>query len=254
MRGKYLFHLVVASFSIFVMAPTGTAAMTTTVSWSCKVHSQSGLSSPPSPAHLLQFTVAAQSTEIVSSGQLLFIDYPTKSLYRLDRKSRQCVRYSFQHDQQYSRVDSEVSATMRQSLAVYSVRESALWQEIGGVHCNKKTAIAGTSLLRHKTLSPKILRYLGEEITETIGEYWVAKQIAGWQAIEACLLARESAFADYPLLKRIDPLGLLSALGGFPVKGLEKRTGTTYEFALFELPIVKEQKLELPQECRADSL
>ena len=252
---KCLFHFLLAVLSMLMMVPTVTAA--TAVSWSYAVDNRSR-SGSPSREGTVQCTITEQLTEILSADQVLFIDYPNQSLYRVNQNLQQCVRHSFsktphQKTSEASELDVAVTTQLYNSLAAFSVRDSALWQQVEGIRCNKKTAIAGIHLLKQKTMVSKGIDYLGSSITETAGEYWVSDQLTGWSEMRAAFRAREQAFTDYPLLKRIDPLGLFSALGGFPIKGLEKNNAGVKEFILFEKPTLKVQEPELPRECRDSS-
>lgn len=251
MRAKYLFHLLIVS--TLMIASTAMARMDKVVSWSYVADTQSETGSP-SREGLVQCTITEQLTEVVSTGQVLFIDYVNQSLYRVNPNQQQCVRYTFSNTVQQEKkgrtgLDAAVSSQLHNSLAVFSVRGSTLWQQIGGIRCNKKTAIAGIHLLKQKTVSPRVVDYYGESITETVGEYWVSDQLTGWDQIQAAASARERAFANNPLLRRIDPLGLFAVLGGLPLKGREKSSIKVKEFTLLDKPTFKSQKPELPQEC-----
>ena len=255
MSEKFLFHFPAIALSLLMMASTVPA--TTTVSWSYVTDQQSRSGSPSREEDVL-ITITDQLTEIVAPDQVLFIDYANQSLYRVTQDLQQCLHYSFSNIvEQEKRGDSELDAVVMSerysSLAAFSVEESALWQQIEGIRCNKKTVIAGIHLLKHKAVIPQVVQWLGESFTEMAGEYWVSDQIVGWPEIQGVVSAREDVFAGYPLLKRIDPLGLITALGGFPVKGVEKSSGSVKEFVLLDKPTLKVQGPELPQGCLESS-
>jgi hypothetical protein len=61
---------------------------------------------------------------------------------------------------------------------------------------------------------------------------------------------RQPVFIAQPLLKRIDPLGLIGAVDGFPVQGWQKIGSTLLESRLAGSPETGAFVLQLPHECQ----
>ncbi len=193
----------------------------------------------------LRVTITAQNTEITSRNEILFIDYSKMSLFRLNRSSAQCTVFDLKE------TESESVAKMTISLlSEFSVKENGESQKLRGLRCYKKTVLSGAGMFRFRTMVPKVLTRYGQSFSEAVAEYWVSRDVESWQKIQENALQRQTAFAAQPLLKRIDPLGLIEAVGGFPVQGWQKSGGMVLEATLVSGPETGAYTLQTPQECQ----
>jgi len=96
-----------------------------------------------------------------------------------------------------------------------------------------------------------ITRY-GESFREKVAEYWFSTEIESWQDLQKFIRKRKKAFAAAPLLKHIDPLGLMGAAESFPVQGWQKYGDTVVEQTLASGPVSGDFSLQFPRECRKE--
>jgi len=216
------------------------------VRWTVSQTSHSDTVTTSSHADTLQITVTARKTEIVSRTEILFIDYGKMNLSRLDRFSRQCAVFDI--------TATESNNIARETIALLSeieVTKRDESQQRKGLCCDKKTVLSGAGMFRFKSMVPKVLVRYGQSFSEAVAEYWVSREIENWKVLQMFVRQREAVFAAQPLLKRIDPLGLVDAIDGFPVQGWQKTGGTLLESRLAGSPEAGNFVLQLPHECQA---
>jgi hypothetical protein len=73
-----------------------------------------------------------------------------------------------------------------------------------------------------------------------------------WRVFEEKIVKRQAAFATNPLLRHIDPLGLIESLNGFPVQGSKRSKEQRIDSVLVSGPISSTSPLSLPDECQRD--
>jgi len=200
-------------------------------------------------ARSVVYEVSCEASSIVSNEESIFIDYKDMRLYRLDPKTSVCRSFSLDVSEPAGR-DAIIASNIRELMAETVVRDNGKQQRINGVDCSGTDVLLGAGLLRMKTVAPVKVEYLGQSFVEATGEYWVSSSIATWQVFEEIIARRQAAFAINPLLKRIDPLGLIGSLGGFPFQGVEKSKGKRVDSTLLSGPVSNSSVLVLPSACQ----
>jgi hypothetical protein len=197
---------------------------------------------------LLVYEISDSASSIVSTEESVYIDYETMLLYRLDKRSSTCRVFPLDVQESVDR-DAIVFANVRELMGEIVVKSNGKSQRINGVDCSGKTALLGAGVLRMKTLAPVKVEYLGQFFVETTGEYWLGPSLG--ELFEERIKYRQTAFTINPLLKRIDPLGLIGLLGGIPIQGEERSKGWNLKSVLVSGPDSLPSTLTIPEECRA---
>jgi hypothetical protein len=242
------------TFFVFQCIGIKTVAMAEGISWTLKQRSQTTAVATLSQADTLRIAVTKQQTQVISCDEILFIDYAEMHLYRLDRPSGKCSVFDLKETDSPSTGDEEsqdqkISTQMTSFLAEFSVKESSEQRVIKELRCVKKSVLMGAGMFRFKTVVPKVIERYGQFFSETVAEYWVSRDVAVWQTLQRVVQHRQAAFKRVPLLRRIDPLGFIDIVGGFPVQGWEKSGGNVVELILVSGPATGVSSLQLPQEC-----
>ncbi len=250
MFSRFLFFILI--FPVLLVSTLDTVAMAEEgISWSLRKspHVESVTNSPSSDdSDELHIAVTARKTEISSSSEVLFIDYMSMGLYRFDRLSEQCSVFDLK-----GTAPNEIAKETVSRLAEFSVKERGEKQDIKGFHCVKKTVLSGAGMFRLKTFVPKMLERYGQSFREAVAEYFVCQELEHLQLLLEFVKQRQVAFTAQPLLKRIDPLGLVEAVGGFPVQGWQKSGGVKVDFMLVSDPETSTFTLRPPQACESVS-
>ncbi len=242
------FVCCVIIFPVLLVSAFDTVAMAEGLSWSLRKspHVEDVIHS--SDRNELHVVVTAQKTQISSSSTVLFIDYKDMALYRFERLSERCLVFDLERTE-----PTEVSKKTVSRLAEFSVKESDEKRDIEGLHCVKKTVLAGAGMFRYKTFVSKVLVRYGQPFSEAVAEYFVSQELEHWQMLLEFVTHRQVAFNTRPLLKRIDPLGLIEAVSGFPVQGWQKSRGVKLDFLLISGPERTALTLRPPQGCESVS-
>jgi hypothetical protein len=97
------------------------------------------------------------------------------------------------------------------------------------------------------------LRHYGQDFPVTNGHYTVNGNLAGLADLLVLSAGHRRIFQDYPLLRRIDPLGLVDLLEGFPVRIEEISPAAVISstLSLAPRPVAGEAVSVLPQDCLA---
>ncbi len=200
---------------------------------------------------LVVYEVSDYASSIVSDEESVFIDYDTMYLYRHDKKSSVCR--AFPLDGQ-GPVDNNaiVAANVREMMGEIFVRENGKKQRINCVYCSGRDVLFGAGLLRMKRVAPIKVEYLGQFFVEITGEYWLSSSPG--ELFEEKIKQRHAAFSNTPLLKRIDPLGLIEALGGIPIQGEDRSKDRHLRTTLVSGPVSLPSELTPAKECRAAAL
>lgn len=251
MKSRFLFATHI--FFILFLFVFNTVAMAEGISWT--LHQTSTCAATvSSESDTLHIIISDQGTEISSQKDVLFVDYSNMLLYRLDRSTKQCVVFDLKEKEPVGTVekttmDANVVEQNNLFLAEFIVNASDEWQEIKNLQCNKKTVLSGAGMFRLKTVAPKVLKRYGQSFSEAQGEYWVSTDVDVLQELQKAVQQRQTAFAAVPLLKRIDPLGIIEAVGGFPVRGWQKSGGIIVEQLLVSGPVTGDFLIQAPQAC-----
>jgi hypothetical protein len=236
-------------FACLIIFSGHTQAMakdTWTISQTTQIHSgaENGVQT-----RLVVYEVSDYASSIVNDEESVFIDYDTMHLYRRDKKSSTCRVFPLYVQKQAGNNDIIVAANVRELMGEIVARENGKKQRINGVDCFGKDVLFGAGLLRMKRVAPIKVKYLGQSFVETTGEYWLSSSPV--ELFEEKIKHRQTAFSINPLLKRIDPLGLIGALGGIPIQGEERSKGRHLRSTLVSGPVSLPSTLTIPKECRA---
>jgi len=237
----------------FLLSSSCTLAMakeTWTISQTIHTESNTGTELQ---ARSVVYEVSGAASSIVSNEESIYIDYEDMRLYRLDPKTSACRSFPLDVPEAADR-DAIIASNIRELMAEIVARENGKKQRIGSIDCSGKDVLFGAGLLRMKTVAPIKVEYLDQSFIETTGEYWISSSMVTWQLFEEKIAKRQAAFAINPLLKRIDPLGLIQSLGGFPVQGVERSKGKRVESVLVKAPTSIFSKITVPEACRAAAL
>jgi len=215
--------------------------------WTLNQQISSGETTVPHSSDELQIVVSEKRTQIASSAELIFIDYEKMILHRLDRLSGECS--TFPVGKRTNSEEEKVAAQIQSLMAEFSVQELVEHKEIQGVWCSKKRVVLGAGMFRFKTAVSKVITRYGESFHEQVAEYWFGTEFESWQDLQDFMQQRKMAFAVAPLLKRIDPLGLMVAAEGFPVQGWQRSGDRVVEQTLVSGPAPADFPLHPPREC-----
>lgn len=229
--------------------------MTQGITWTTQQHLETNSCERESVSSVSRVWVNDRLTHIDDENKIVYVDYSTMRLYHFDKASKQCTQYQLD-SQNGSLIDSEPDSktvrTIDLLLAEIQVSESTEMKEISGHQCNKKTALLGAGLFHFKNFRPKVFKRYSQSFSEGTGNYWVSTDLAIWSQIQTLIDQREEYFAAVPFLMRIDPLGLMGKLKGFPMDSTVKNTCQTINITLFEGPEKNILMPELPPTCRSD--
>lgn len=197
----------------------------------------------------INYAVTERATSIETDTEVVFIDYRSMHLYRLDHKSQWCEAFSFDGGAE-STPDTIFAGQTRKLMAEIAVKDTEEHQQINGRLCLKKNVLLGAGMLRLKTVAPITIEWFGQSFHEATGEYWVNSSITSWPLLQEKIEHRQKAFSIAPLLKRIDPLGIMASLKGIPFQSSEKSRGQVVDSVLTSGPVSDASSLMLPAECR----
>lgn len=197
----------------------------------------------------INYTVTDHATNIESSDEVVFIDYASMHLYRLDRQTDLCTDFNLGVSEDTTPA-SITAAQIRTLMAEIAVRDTGEQRHINSQPCQKKFVLLGAGMFRFKTAAPITIESLGQSFCETRGEYWINSTMDAWPTLQKMIPQRQAAFIAVPLLKRIDPLGLMQSLDGFAIQGQAKSKGRIVNSTLTEFPALRASSLAIPEECR----
>ena len=232
----------------FFLSIFGTASMAQEISWTIEQTQRTGSD------NTLEIQINKEKTRIVSERETLFIDYAEMLIYRLDRASGQCRVFRFNDttalQSDTAEPDRQISAEISSLLAEFSLKESNERRWIKDCDCRKKIVVLGVGMLGFRTVAPIRLERYGQSFSEAAAEYWVCEDLDIWPALQRAIQKRQQAFSVSPLLKRVDPLGIIEHLGGFPMQSRVKSGGQSIESVLVSSPEPGAVSLQKPGACR----
>ncbi len=238
-----IFSVFVFSITLFCSDTPLMAKETWTINQTIQTETGSEKTSP------INYEISEYASSIKSEKETVFIDYESMQLYRLSSTTKACKVFAIDVQEVASR-DQMIAARVRVLMAEISARNNGEKRKIKNQDCTGMDVLLGAGLLRMRTAAPITLDYMGQSFVEITGKYWVNSSIASWQTLQKMISYRQAAFSINPLLKRIDPLGLMGTLGGFPVEGVEQSKGRRIENILVNLPLSDSSALVLPFECQ----
>jgi hypothetical protein len=235
---KTLLFLLPGSILLFCLAGGG-SAMAARSEWRVlqTVAKRGEAATPPVE---ITYTVSAELTRIASPAETVFIDYKGSRLFRRNPADGSCLVFPFGRPH----VDLPVAAYL-----VFP--EGKVSEGDGRAHTTRHISFGLGQALSQMMLAPT-LRHYGQEFPVTNGRYTVTGNLAGLADLLAISAGHRQIFQDYPLLRRIDPLGLVDLLGGFPVR-IEEISPAAAVSTTLSLPprsVAGEAVPALPQGCR----
>jgi len=174
--------------------------------------------------------VSRDLTQIIDRRETIVIDYPNSRLFRTDRASDSCRVYPF---------GMPHASLPSASLAVESDDEIADLRHV---------SFGMLAALSQSAAAPVPSRY-GEVFPSCRAEMRVAGELPLAADLAAIAAHRADIFHDYPLLRRIDPTGLIEPLGGFPVSGTCLSPIGSSSMRMVSPPEVTGIPIDLPRNC-----
>jgi hypothetical protein len=189
----------------------------------------------------ITYTVSAELTRIASPAETVFIDYKGSRLFRHNPADGSCLVFPF------GRPHADLP------IATYVVFPGGKGSEGDGrAHTTRHISFGTGQALSQMMIAPT-LRHYGQDFPVTNGRYTVNGNLAGLADLLVLSAGHRRIFQDYPLLRRIDPLGLVDLLEGFPVriKEISPAAVISSTLSLPPRPVAGEAVSVLPQDCLA---
>ena len=187
------------------------------------------------------YTISADLTRIASPTEIVFIDYKGSRLFRRNPADGSCLVFPFGRPH----ADLPIAA-----FRVFSDSREA--EGNGQAHATRRISFGTGQAFSQMMVAPAV-RHYGQDFPVVNGRYTVSGRLAGLADLLAITTGHRRIFHDYPLLRRIDPLGLVDLLGGFPVQIDEISPATIISSTLSvpPRPVAGEAAPALPQDCLA---
>lgn len=189
----------------------------------------------------ITYTVSAELTRIAAPAETVFIDYKGSRLYRRNPTDGSCLVFPF------GRPHADLP------VAAYRVFPSGEGDQGDGRNGYTTRRISfGTSQAFSQMMAAPSLSHYGQDFPVAEGRYTITGNLAGLADLLAIAAGHRRIFQDYPLLRRIDPLGLVDLLGGFPVRieEISPAAAVSSTLTLPPRPVAGEAAPVLPQDCR----
>jgi hypothetical protein len=187
----------------------------------------------------ITYTVSAELTWIASPAETVFIDYKGARLFRSNPADGSCLVFPF------GRPHADLPIA---DFRVFSGGKGA--EGDGQANTTRHISFGSGQALSQMMVAPAA-RHYGQDFPVTNGRYTVTGNLAGLADLLAIIAGHRRIFQDYPLLRRIDPLGLVDLLGGFPVQIEEISPATTISSNLSvpPRPVAGGAAPALPRDC-----
>jgi len=175
-----------------------------------------------SPLARVKYYLADRTLRIDGEDGTVIIDYGAQRLYRRNPGDKSYAEFSLDPGDYVptgvSEKDSEIRQTLIDTIGTVDVVDGEEQQNINNVPCRKMHLAFGRRMNLHRTVIPIEIEVLGRKFRAHSAIYWVSQEIAVFGKILKIAAERESFFQSTPLLRQIDPLGLMKDLGGFPLR------------------------------------
>ncbi len=227
--------------SLFLLCLAGTGpVMAQQIAWKVAQTHNGGVSTTHPPASTT-YTVSEDITRIDSPLETVLIDYPAHRLFRLKNSFHPCLVFPF--------ADPHGQLPLAQTRTAAS--GDRIW--INGRACLRKTLHFGADLAYSQMLAPPVIQRYGQDFTITLISYSISDSLVMPEFLLALAQKRRQIFSDYPLLRQIDPVGILEFLQGFPLQSEQVLPGGRLLSTLEEVPhlLAREsfKDLQPPQAC-----
>jgi hypothetical protein len=187
---------------MLIMASAGSTAAFN-MSWSVekRIEQQSF-----SQSSVIQYSVSNAITRISSIKETIFIDYQALRLYRLSNADQACSGYVFEK--------ADKNAPLAETLVLPYTEEI----QTSSVSKIRKYIIFGGRLAFHQMIKAPVVHRYGQNFALSIIGYSATDSLPDLKRLFDLAEQHRQIFLDYPLLRQLDPIGLLELLGGFPME------------------------------------
>ncbi len=193
------------------------------------VQTEIATGSPASPKPIT-CTASDTLTRISGPHETTLIDYRGARIFRLDSTDSTCRVYPF------GRPHAELPA------AAWAVAPADDASAVRHVSFGMHSAIA-------QTMTMPVPRVYGQEFPLCQAEFRISRTLPGFVYLLGIAAGHREIFQEYPILRRVDPIGLLEPLGGFPVSGsCHSPLGKT-TMQMVSPPAMISTPISLPQNC-----
>ncbi len=179
-----------------------------------------------------------ESLSLVENGKRSFLfDYRAGKLYSFDEISGECARFSFQVPKKTEKFFSSVETKDSGEVSVEN-----------GVPVFVKKVLFAQKALVFRTVTSPVLRQYGVDFSPRTVEYFVQQNTdPAWNQLLQVAKNNELFYQQFPLLRQLDPMGLLLFLQGIP---LGYREGNDKVFLQFKYDASGSIEELLPEICR----
>lgn len=192
------------------------------------------LDSPPQ-LELLRYAFQQGLTLLQGNYATLYIDYAHLNLYRYEKDSDRCVRFPL-HDPAAPPADqvkgSEILTRKIFEIGKVKVnREARKRENIQGYSCQQNIVVFGPDIQRLRTMVTPTVEQYGQSFQPVIAKVWATASLEGMDDLVYLAHTYEPVFQANPLLRQLDPLGLLLKLQGVPIRSRHSRGQETLKEA-----------------------
>ncbi len=226
------------SFILLCLAGVG-PLMAQQITWSVsQVHTASGSTAPPAT---ITYTISEDTTRIDSPTETVFIDYQAHRLFLLSKSDHSCLAFPFEGP--------------HETLPIAQVQVAASEDRIriNDRLCVRKYIRFGADLAFSQMMVPPVIQLYGRNFTITTINYCVAASLTGLDFLLDTARKHRQIFLDSPLLRQIDPIGVMEPLQGFALQSEQMLPGGRLLSTLEDGPHVvagDPKTLHPPQSCR----
>jgi hypothetical protein len=173
------------------------------------------------PPQRVSSTMQPGMTRLTDSEKTVFIDYDHLRLYRWDGGSGKCSGYALQnpaampsgHD-----TARDIRRKMIEEIGKPAVQKMESGpKSILGYPSAQYSIIWGVAVERLRTAVTPVIEQYGLSFTSRLGELWVTANLEGYADLAGLADHYTTIYAANPLLRQLDPLGLLPLIEGIPV-------------------------------------
>ncbi len=187
-------------------------------------------------------------------GHIILIDYALPTLYRFTKQSTACEKYALEDPgSEYPAAgDSPVSQQDHLCRLLGSIRVSPSSEtgEVAGFKAKKTQVYFGADIRMFQMLAPPVLTVLGQNFTERQVNYMIRQDVPHFAILKDLAGHHEPVFQANPLLRQIDPVGLINVLNGFYVQAGERgKTATTEIMNQIHLKVYDKTFFIVPASC-----
>ena len=210
--GKWLFYsFIIALASVFFAARAEADLYWETRSVSVDISGQSNGKS----LQRYYFTPSASRVEL-GAGNVVIVRYKSMKLYSLNTRKRTCTEINLARLPKIPGLSGgnqkEIALLMGDMLSI-QVHPVDRYETIAGYRC----------------------REYHVQIAIVNGDYWVSKDVEGYEELKTLGTEAEAVAAYNPLFRQVDVAGLVRKLDGFPVRTVNHVLGGTVTSTLTKI-------------------